>query len=213
MQSERLARSSRVNLPSKHDGLELVVNGQDTSAGDTPKDVGSSTLEQGFHAFLCHDLASSIDPRLVMYSGPRGHHHATSKGVERVRGDTGTSRNRPTKREGGEEGPFKRPNQDSRFQGVVDTEICASVYHDADNGGNKPAIKSLDTVCLEGLLIHIKQPIELSFSARSSRFSIATETGTRIIQRVNKERGCSAGASTRSNVSTEPALKGSKNTG
>jgi hypothetical protein len=51
---------------SEHEHLGLVVDGQDTSTGNTTEDVGTSTLEERLDTLLGDDLATSVDGRLVL---------------------------------------------------------------------------------------------------------------------------------------------------
>jgi len=60
-----LTRSS-LELLAEHDQLDLIVDGQDTSTGNTTEDVGTSSLEEGLDTLLGDDLASSIEGRLVL---------------------------------------------------------------------------------------------------------------------------------------------------
>merc|ERR1719282_1218588 len=87
----RGARRLRATLEglAEHEELDLVVDGQDTSAGNTTEDVGTSTLEERLDTLLSDDLGSSVHGRLVLDGLARGHHHTTTDGVERVRGNTG----------------------------------------------------------------------------------------------------------------------------
>lgn len=64
----RGARRLRATLEglAEHEELDLVVDGQDTSAGNTTEDVGTSTLEEGLGALLGDDLGSSVEGRLVL---------------------------------------------------------------------------------------------------------------------------------------------------
>ena len=51
---------------AEHEELGLVVDGQDTSTGNTTEDVGTSTLEERLDTLLGDDLATSVDGRLVL---------------------------------------------------------------------------------------------------------------------------------------------------
>jgi len=75
-----LAPTSRVNL-AEHDLLELVVERQHTSTGNTTENVGASTLEEGFGTFLSNDLGTSVEHGLVVNRSTRSHHHTTTNGI------------------------------------------------------------------------------------------------------------------------------------
>jgi hypothetical protein len=100
----RLTRPSLVDL-AEEELLELVVERQDTSTGDTTEDVGTGTLEEGSDTLVLDDLGTSVHHVLVCYSEwslarrhptekPKvsltvnllagSHHHTTTDGVERV---------------------------------------------------------------------------------------------------------------------------------
>ena len=72
-----LTRSTGVDL-AEEDLLELVIDGEHTSASNTTEDVGTSTLEEGLDSLLGDDLGASIEHGLVVNTGAGGHHHATT---------------------------------------------------------------------------------------------------------------------------------------
>ena len=88
---------------AEEEDLELIVDGQDTSTGDTTEDVGTGTVEEGLDTIGSNNLAGGIEGVLVLDSLTRGHHHATTDGVKRVGSDTGTGGDAPTEEEVGEE--------------------------------------------------------------------------------------------------------------
>lgn len=55
-----------LELLAEHDELDLVVDGEHTSTGDTTEDVGTSTLEEGLDTFGSDDLAGSIEGTVVL---------------------------------------------------------------------------------------------------------------------------------------------------
>jgi hypothetical protein len=107
-------RSTRVNL-AEHNLLELVVKRQDTSTGDTTKDVGTSTLEERLVTLAGDDLAVAVEHGLVVDGSTRSHHHTTTDGVERVRGETSTNRDTPAEQEGREERALESANEYDRL--------------------------------------------------------------------------------------------------
>lgn len=50
-----------LELLAEEDELDLVVDGQDTSTGDTTENVGTSTLEEGLDTLLGDDLPGSVE--------------------------------------------------------------------------------------------------------------------------------------------------------
>jgi hypothetical protein len=59
-----LSRSTLEGL-AEHEELNLIVDGEHTSTGDTTQNVSTSTLEEGSEALSSHDLTSSIEGTLV----------------------------------------------------------------------------------------------------------------------------------------------------
>ena len=61
----RLAGTALEGL-SEEEKLDLVVDGEHTSTGDTTENVGTSTLEERANTLSGDDLASGIDGGLVL---------------------------------------------------------------------------------------------------------------------------------------------------
>ena len=61
----RLTRST-LELLAEHDELNLVVDGEHTSTGNTTKDVGTGTLEERSDTLSSDDLATGIERRRVL---------------------------------------------------------------------------------------------------------------------------------------------------
>ena len=78
-QGWRLARATLEGL-SEDEELELVVDRQDTSTGDTTENVGTSTLEERLDTLLGNDLRAGVEHGLVVNARAGGHHHATTAG-------------------------------------------------------------------------------------------------------------------------------------
>lgn len=116
--ARRLSRATRVDL-AEHELLELVVEREDTSTGDTSEDVGAGTLEERLDALLGNDLAGGVHHVLVVDGATRGHHHSSSDGVEGVRSETGTSGDGPAEQERGEEVALEGANEDDGLDRVV----------------------------------------------------------------------------------------------
>lgn len=64
--STRLVRKRLLEGLAEHEELSLVVDGQDTSTGNTTEDVGTSTLEERLDTLLGDNLATSVDGGLVL---------------------------------------------------------------------------------------------------------------------------------------------------
>ncbi len=99
--------------------LHLVVQGQDTGTGNTTENVGTSTLEERPDTLGGDDLGTSVHHALVVDLGTGSHHHTTTDSVERVRSETGTGGNGPTKSERGKEVTLKRTNENDGLDRIV----------------------------------------------------------------------------------------------
>ena len=62
-----------------------------------------SHLEHGGKTLVLEDLCSAVESRGVLDCGTRGHHHATTDGVNGVRGHSSEVGDTPSEDEGGEE--------------------------------------------------------------------------------------------------------------
>jgi hypothetical protein len=93
---------------------------------------------------------------------------------------------------------------DRRTEGVVDTKVKTTVNNNTNDRGDKSTIKTSDTIRGEGLLVDIDQAIELTLSSTLGGLSIVGETGTGVIERVDKEEGRGTSSSSGCNVTSEP---------
>ena len=189
----RLAGAALEGL-AEEDDLELIVDGQDTSTGDTTEDVGTGTLEERLDTLLGDNLAGGINGTLVLDGLTRGHHHATTDGVKRVRGDTGTGGDAPTESERGEEGVLERAGKDDRLDRVVHTEVETTVDNDTSNGGEETTVETGNTVGSEGLLVDIDETVELTLSSTLGRLGVVGQTGTGVVEGVDEEKRSSTGS-------------------
>lgn len=184
----RLAGTTLEGL-SEEQELELIVDGQHTSTGDTTEDVGTSTLEQGLDTLLGDDLLESIEGRGVLDGLTRGHHHTPTDGVERVRGNTGTGGDSPTKSERGEEVVGERTGEQDGLQGVVHAEVQTTVDNDTGDGRTETTVQTGNTVSGEGLAVDIDETVELTLTTLLGGLGIVGKTGTGVVQRVDEEQG------------------------
>ena len=180
-----------LELLSEHDELDLVIDGQDTSSGNTTENVGTGTLEERLDTLLGNNLLEGMVGRLVLdglttkikwseigqlrYIGSgnlRGHHHTTTDGIKRVRGNTGTSGDTPTESERGQEVALKVSDEDDWLDGVVHTEVQTTVNDDTKDRRTETTVpismsvaaqyfrilgnsQSSKTVRSQSLLVHI----------------------------------------------------------
>jgi hypothetical protein len=136
-----------------------------------------------------------------------GHHHTTTNGVERVRGNTGTSRDTPTEKEGGQEVALKRTSEDDRLERVVHAEVETTVDNDADDGRKETTVETSNTIGGEGLLVDVDETVELTLAdggALGSRLSVVGKTSTGVVERVDEEERSGTGSTTRGKVAGHP---------
>ena len=167
----------------------MIVDGQHTGTGDTTEDVGSGTLEQRLDTLLGDNLATSVEGRLVLDGLTRGHHHATTDGVQGVGGDTSTGGDGPSEHEGGGEVTLERADQDDGLQGVVHTEVQTTVDDDTGDGRAETTVQTDDTIGGQGLLVHIDQAVELAVTTSLGVLAVVGQTGTGVVERVDEEEG------------------------
>lgn len=174
--------------------LELIVDGQDTSTGHTTENVGTSTLEERLDTLLGHNLAGSIQGTVVLDGLTRGHHHTTSDGVERVRGDTGTGGDTPTEGERSQEVVGQRTDQDDGLERVVHTEVETTVDDDTSDGRHETTVQTGNTVRGQGLAVDVDETVELTVTTLLGVLGIVGQTGTGVVERVHEEEGGGTGS-------------------
>ena len=167
----------------------MIVDGEHTGTGDTTEDVGSGTLEQGLDTLLGDDLATSVEGRLVLDGLTRGHHHATTDGVQGVGGDTGTGGDGPSEGEGGGEVTLERADQEDGLQGVVHAEVQTTVDDDTSDGRAETTVQTSDTIGSQGLLVDVNQAVELALTTGLGVLAVVGQTGTGVVEGVDEEEG------------------------
>jgi len=118
-----------------------------------------------------------------------GHHHATTDGVEWVRGNTGSSGNRPSESERGQEVTLEVTGEKDRLEGVVETEVETTVDDDTSDGRHETTVKTSNTVRSESLLVDIDQSVELTLTTLLCGLGVVGKTGTGVVEGVDKEEG------------------------
>ncbi len=84
-------------------------------------------------------------------------------GVNGVGHETGSNGDTPAEQEAQDDGRVL--SQEDGLQGVVETEVHATVDEDTDARDGEATVQTLDTVGLEGLRVDIDQSIELALAA------------------------------------------------
>lgn len=180
-------------LAEKED-LELVVDREHTSTGDTTEDVGTGTLEERLDTLAGDNLLGGIERVLVLDGLTRRHHHPTADGVERVRGDTGTGGDAPTEDERGEEVVLERAGEDDRLDRVVHTEVQTTVDDDTGDGGHEATVETGNTVRGERLAVDVDEAVELALTALAGVLGVVGKTSTGVVERVDEEERSRTGS-------------------
>ena len=124
----------------------------------------------------------------------RSHHHTTTDSIERVGGNTSTSRDSPSEHEGGKEVTFEWTNEDDGLEGVVDTEVETAIDDDTNDGRGETTVETSDTIRGESLLVDIDETVELTLPTLFGVLGVVGETGTGVVERVDEEKRGSTGS-------------------
>lgn len=119
----------------------------------------------------------------------RSHHHTTTDGVQRVRGNTGTGGDSPAEQERSEEVTLERTNQDDGLDGVVHAEVQTTVDDDTEDGGTETTVETGNTVGGDGLAVDIDETVELTVTTTLGRLGVVGQTSTGVVERVDEEEG------------------------
>lgn len=189
---------------AEEEDLELIVDGEDTSTGDTTENVGTSTLEERLDTLLGDDLGSGIEGRLVLDGLTGGHHHATTDGVKGVRGDTSGGGDAPAESERGEEVVLEVTDEEDGLDGVVETEVETTVNNDTSDGGTETTVETGNTIGSDGLAVDIDEAVELTLTTLLGGLGVVGETGTGVIEGVDEEEGSGTSGTTGGKVTSHP---------
>jgi hypothetical protein len=197
-----LTRATAEGL-AEHQDLELIVDGQDTSTGDTTENVGTSTVEEGADTAGSDDLAGSVEGRLVLDGLTGGHHHTTTDGVEGVGSDTGTSGDSPSEGEVGQEVALKTLGQE-RLDGVVHAEVETTVDNDTGDGGHETTVETGNTIGGNGLAVDVNETVELTGTTSLGVLGVVGQTGTGEVKGVDEKHRSGTSSTTGSQVTGHP---------
>jgi len=200
---ENLTRATR-ELLAEDKNLELIVDGEDTSTGNTTEDVGTGTLEERLDTLLGDNLPEGIEGGLVLDGLTRGHHHATADGIKRVRGDTGTGGDAPTESERGEEVVGESTGEEDGLDRVVHSEVKTTVDDDTSNGRTETTVETGNTIGSEGLAVDIDESVELTLTTLLGRLGVVGKTGTGVVEGVDEEEGSGTSGTTGGKVTSHP---------
>jgi len=198
------ARASRLrpglsNTPGDVELLEGIEAGQDTSASDSSKDVGSGALHHGHKALVLHDLNGAVDGALVLDGGTRGHHHTTTNGINGVGHQTGGDGDTVTQAEGKQQSGVG--SQKDGLEGIVETEVHTTIDENADARDDESTVETLDAVGLEGLGVDVDETLVLTLAAFA--LGVVGQTRTGVVERVDEEKRERTGATAGQDVGRE----------
>ncbi|KAI6890157.1 ADP,ATP carrier [Hortaea werneckii] len=165
----RGARRLRATLEglAEHEELDLVVDGQDTSAGNTTEDRRSGKQPSLRRK---NDQWSGYSPRQRSSSYDDGWCRAAEE-------------------ERSKEVALERANEDDRLDGVVETEVETTVDDDTGDGRHETTVETGNTVRGEGLPVDIDETVELTVTARLGVLGVVGKTGTGVVEGVDEEEG------------------------
>jgi hypothetical protein len=125
----------------------------------------------------------------------RGHHHATTDSVKRVRGDTGTSGDGPSEEERSKEVALEVTSENDGLERVVHSEVETTVDNDTGDRGTETTVETHDTVRGEGLLVDVQQSVELALAITTllGGLGVVGETGTGVVEGVDEEERSGTG--------------------
>lgn len=189
------------HTPLDVESLEGVESGQDTGTSHATEDIGSGSLHHGHETFVLEDLHAAVHGVLVLHGGTGGHHHATTDRVNGVGHETSGDGHTPTQDEGQEH--VGVVTQKDGLQGIVQTEVHASVDEDTHARDDETAVQSGDTVGSQGLPVDIDETVELALATLLAALGVVSQTGTGIIQRIDESQRHGPRASSGQNVLAE----------
>merc|ERR1712183_824715 len=165
--------------------LELVKSSQHTSTSNTSENVGTGSFHHGHEPFILHNLDTTVDGAFVLNSTTRGHHHASSDGVNRIGHKSSSNGNTPAKKEG--QANISTVTKEYGLESVKHAKVHATVDEDTNSGDGETSVQALDTIRFEALHIDINETIKLALTALT--LGIIGKPGSCIVKRVYKQKG------------------------
>ena len=95
-------------------------------------------------------------------------------------------------------------SQENWLQRIIHSEVETTVHDDTNTWNVESTVETGNTISCQCLFVDINQTIELPLSSLLCSLSIISQTGTGIVQRVNKEKGWSTSRTTRGQVTSKP---------
>ena len=123
----------------------------------------------------------------------RCHHHATTDGIKRIRGNTSTSSHSPAEQERSKEVTLKRTDKDDRLDRVVHAEVQTTVDDDTSDGRHETTVQTGNTIRGKSLLVDIDETVELALTTLLGGLGVVGKTGTGVVEGVDEEEGGGTG--------------------
>merc|ERR1712183_772427 len=179
--------------------LELVKSSQHTSTSSTSENVGTGSFHHGHEPFILHNLDTTVDGAFVLNSTTRGHHHASSDGVNRIGHKSSSNGNTPAKKEG--QANISTVTKEDGLESVKESEVHATVDEDTDSGDGEASVQALDTIGFQSLDVDIDQSIELALTTLA--LGIVSQPGPGKVKGVHEQKGHGSSGTTGGNVGGE----------
>merc|ERR1712183_990669 len=185
--------------------LELVKSSQHTSTSNTSENVSTGSFHHGHEPFSLHNLDSTVNGAFVLNSTTRGHHHASSDGVNRIGHKSSSNGNTPAKKEG--QTNISTVTKEDGLESVKHAKVHATVDEGTNSGDGETSVQALDTIRFECLHIDINETVKLALTTLT--LGIIGKPGSGIVKRVHKQKRHSTSSTTTSNVGGKfPAIAG-----
>lgn len=123
------------------------------------------------------DRASNGGKRVIIAY----HHHATTNGVKRVRGDTGTGGDAPSKSKRRQEVALELAGEDDRLDGVVHTKVQTTVDDDTEDRWTETTVETSNAIGGKGLLVDIDESVVLTGTTGLGRLVVIGKASTGVV--------------------------------
>jgi hypothetical protein len=179
--------------------LDDVGTGEHTGASDTAEDVRACALHERHKALVLENLHTAVHTAVVLDGRAGRHHHASSDGVDRVGGKSGSDGDGPSEEERHQSAATV--TDENRLERVVQTKVETSVDEDTDARDHEATVETGDTVAGQRLSVHVDEAVELALAALS--LGVVGETSSRKVETVHDGERERTGEAARRDVGRE----------
>jgi len=192
IQQFHLFAGSVFNVGALHD----IGTGEHTGTGDTTEDISSGTLHERHEALVLDHLHTAVQTVLVLDGRTARHHHASSNGINWVRGQSRDDGDCPAEEEAGAGAAVSA--QEHWLQSIVETKVETTVDEDTNARNDEATVEAANAVSGQSLLVDVEEAVELALAALA--LGVVGESGTRVVERVDEHEGERTGATTGGDV-------------